>query len=104
MQKEIVILTHGWVVVGDVQDFWCLGATDHEVAKHHAMYGMHITNGSFIYNSEGVTELRGGILGQLALEGPRDTTILRNFGSMAVYPTSVIGRIKCNAEAWKPIS
>lgn len=78
--KHIVILQRGWVVVGDVSQS---GST------------VTVENASVI-RSWGTTK---GV-GQLALEGPQNSTKLDPCGTVKTHELAIIATMKCEVSKW----
>lgn len=80
--KQIIIAQRGWVfagiVVADTKDIVVI-----QKAVNIRRYGT----------------TRG--LGQLALSGTTEETILDEFGTVSFHPLSIIARIDITAEAWE---
>lgn len=81
MQKVVLVLQRGWVVVGD------LGQDDGVKVQ--------LTNASVI-RRWGTT--KG--LGEIALKGPTMKTILDACGVVEAHPAAVVLRVPCDASAW----
>jgi len=78
--KHIVILQRGWVVVGDVEQI-----------------GQTVTvNNASVIRSWGTTK---GI-GQLALEGPQESTKLDPCGTVKTHELAIIATMKCKESKW----
>ena len=75
MKKQIVVVTAGWVLIGNVQ---------------HMESCVLITDGSVI-RDWGTTQG----LGQIALTGPTDKTVLDPCGTVQVPMNSVVMCIDC---------
>lgn len=81
MDKTILVLQRGWVVVGDLAE---------ETAEK-----IRLVNASVI-RRWGTT--KG--LGQLALEGPQGSTVLDACGVVEAHPLAVVMRLACEPSKW----
>lgn len=79
--KVVLVLQRGWVVVGDLSS-----ETPEKVT---------LTNASVI-RRWGTT--KG--LGQLALEGPQQATVLDPCGVVETHPLAIVLRMPCEASVW----
>ena len=79
--KTILVLQRGWVVVGDLAE-----DTPDRVK---------LTNASVI-RQWGTTK---GI-GELALQGPRQGTVLDPCGEVETHPLTILFRIPCEVAKW----
>ena len=78
--KEIVVLQRGWVVVGEFHQ-----------------------KDSQCWVEDGAVIRRWGTskgLGELALEGPRATTVLDPIPKTKFHELTIVARMECNAKAW----
>lgn len=80
--KQILVIKLGWVLVGDVTD---------------TAEGVLRVENTSVVRRWGTA----GGLGELAMNGPTENTVLDKTGSVTVERRNVLFRIDCVQKAWK---
>ena len=78
--KQIVIAQRGWVFVGDVER----SGDDVTITNAQCIRRWGTTKG----------------LGQLAIEGPQNSTVLDDMGTVRMHQLAAIAAIDCEARKW----
>ncbi len=79
--KRIVVVTGGWVFVGDV-------VVENNLVRINNAYNVRVWG-----TSHG--------LGEIALRGPTPNTILDDYGVVTVPVSAVLAYIDCTADYWE---